>query len=98
MAHFGKTVLFGLAGLSPSACVEDTAVETVGATPTPAEPVCFAEVSRTANNGDVVLLGSGFSEAGTLVRVGVGEQRAPWKCIAYSDGTTGGIEFMGSEG
>ncbi|MEY8839872.1 SH3 domain-containing protein, partial [Cribrihabitans sp. XS_ASV171] len=64
-------------------------------TPTDAEQACLRDVTAVTNNPDVVLLGSEFSEAGTLVRVGVGEARAPWKCIAYSDGTTAGIEFMG---
>jgi len=69
-----------------------------GATPSAAEQACLAAVSRTANNGDVVLLGSEFSQAGTYVRVGVGAQRAPWKCIAYSNGSTGGVEYLGKDG
>lgn len=77
-----------------SGCVE----ETVSTAPNAAEQACLAAVSRTANNGDVVLLGSEFSQAGTSVQVGVGENRAPWKCIAYSDGTTAGVEFMGANG
>jgi len=72
-----------------------TAPAATAGTPTAAEQACLAAVSRAANNGDVILLGSEFSQAGTFVRVGVGEQRAPWKCIAYSDGTTDGVEFMG---
>lgn len=84
----------GLLAALVSGCVE----ETVATTPNAAEQACLASVSRTANNGDVVLLGSEFSEAGTSVRVGVGENRAPWKCIAYSDGTTAGVEFMGANG
>lgn len=63
--------------------------------PTEAEQACLRDVTVATNNPDVVLLGSEFSQAGTFVRVGVGPSRAPWKCIAYSDGTTAGIEFMG---
>ncbi|SEJ86292.1 hypothetical protein SAMN05444007_1088 [Cribrihabitans marinus] len=33
-----------------------------------------------------------------IVRVGVGEDRAPWQCIAYGDGTTAGIESLTDEG
>lgn len=89
-----RLAAFGLAALSLTACVEETA--SVGATtPNAAEQACLAAVSRTANNGNVAVLGSEFSEAGTFVRIGVGDARAPWKCIAYSDGTTAGIEFMG---
>lgn len=66
-----------------------------GGTPSPAEQACLAAVSQSTGNGDVMVLSSEFSEAGTLVRVGVGQDRAPWKCIAYSDGSTAGIEFEG---
>ena len=69
-----------------------------GATPTAAEQACLRDVTATTNNPDVVLLGSEFSEAGTSVRVGVGENRAPWNCIAYDDGTTAGIESLTDEG
>lgn len=66
--------------------------------PNAAEQACLRDVTRTTNNPDVVLLGSEFSEAGTLVRVGVGPNRAPWQCIAYSDGTTAGIQSLTNEG
>ena len=56
------------------------------------------DVTRTTNNGDVVLLGSTFSQAGTEVIVGVGPQRARWRCIGYEDGTTAGIESLTDEG
>lgn len=80
-------------------CVESESTRPASASmPSAAEQACLAAVSRKANNGDVVLLGSEFSQAGTEVRVGVGPQRAPWKCIAYSDGSTGGVEYLGSNG
>lgn len=78
-----------------SGCVEEVASST---TPNAAEQACLAAVSRTANNGDVVLLGSEFSQAGTYVRVGVGPQRAQWKCVAYSDGSTDSVEYLGMNG
>ena len=68
------------------------------AAPNAAEQACLRDVTSTTNNPDVVLLGSEFSQAGTLVRVGVGPQRAPWQCIAYSDGTTAGIQSLTNEG
>lgn len=98
MINLGKLTLIGTACVALTACVEETATQLPGGIPTAAEQACLAAVSRETNNGDVVLLGSEFSQAGTFVRVGVGEQRAPWKCIAYSDGSTGGIEFMGTSG
>ena len=66
--------------------------------PSPAEQACLRDVTRTTNNPDVVLLDSSFSEAGTEVIVGVGPQRARWRCIAYRDGTTAGIMSLTNEG
>lgn len=82
-----------------AACdVDSSATTAASATPTPAEQACLRDVTASTQNPDVVLLSSSFSEAGTLVNVGVGPDRAPWQCIAYSDGTTDGIQFMGDEG
>lgn len=63
-----------------------------------AEQACLRDVTQTTNNPDVVLLSSSYSEAGTEVIVGVGEQRARWRCIGYKDGTTAGIESLTDEG
>ncbi|QJF50253.1 hypothetical protein [Roseobacter ponti] len=79
-------------------CVEDTGSVATTTAPTTAEQACLRDVTATTNNPDVVLLGSEFSEAGTLVRVGVGPGRAPWQCIAYSNGSTAGIESLTDEG
>jgi len=66
--------------------------------PTPAEQACLRDVTRETNNPDVVLLSSSYSEAGTEVIVGVGPQRARWRCIAYRDGSTAGITSLTDEG
>ncbi len=71
---------------------------TTGGAPTAAEQACLRDVTAVTNNPDVVLLGSEFSEAGTMVRVGVGPDQAPWQCIAYRDGTTDGIMSLTDEG
>jgi len=86
-----------------SACASNSGGPTNGgnsasAMPTLAEQGCLRDVTRTTNNADVVLLESTFSEAGTEVIVGVGEQRARWRCIGYSDGSTAGIESLTDEG
>ncbi len=89
-------VAVGLAG-----CVETTQSPSVAApstTPSPAEQACLAAVSNATNNGDVSVLSSEFSQAGTDVKIGVGPSRAPWRCIAYSDGSTAGIESLTNEG
>ena len=94
-----KKAFFALPALALLvACDEPTASSTASATPTSAEQACLRDVTATTNNLDVVLLGSEFSEAGTFVRVGVGPDRAPWQCIAYSDGTTDGIMSLTNEG
>ena len=79
-----------------SACVEDSGSATLS--PTPADQACLNAVARSTGNSEVRLLSSEFSEAGTLVTVGVGPDAAPWECIAYSDGTTAGIMSLTDEG
>ena len=66
--------------------------------PNAAEQACLAAVSNQTNNSDVVALSSEFSQAGTIVKVGVGPQRAPWNCIAYSDGSTAEVRSLTNEG
>lgn len=89
------TFVLGAAALvALSACVEETST----ATPSLAEQMCLRDVSAATNNGDVVMLESNFSEAGTEVIVGVGPDRARWQCIGYADGTTAGIQSLVDEG
>lgn len=94
---FRAPLIAGLAGLIALAACDETTT-TASRTPNAAEQACLLAVTRETNNPDVTLLGSEFSEAGTFVRVGVGPDRAPWQCVAYSDGTTDSVMFMGSEG
>jgi hypothetical protein len=49
-----------------------------------------------AKNGGQVS-SSEFSDTVTEVIVGVGESRARWRCIGYSDGTTTGIQSLADE-
>lgn len=98
------TMLKSLAGLMAlgalAACVEDSSDGSTDATktPSPAAQACLRDVTATTNNADVVLLSENFSQAGTEVIVGVGPDRAHWRCIGYADGTTGGIESLTDEG
>ncbi|WP_193142825.1 MULTISPECIES: hypothetical protein [unclassified Meridianimarinicoccus] len=84
--------------LALSACVEHSTGTSPSATPSIEEQACLRDVTRTTNNGDVVLLSSDYSQAGTQVIVGVGPQRARWSCIGYSDGTTADITSLTNEG
>jgi hypothetical protein len=94
-----KTLLAPVAAIAAlaalSACVEETGSSAI---PTAAEQACLRDVTRTTNNPDVILLSSSFSQAGTEVIVGVGPQRARWRCIGYDNGTTAGIESLTDEG
>ena len=92
-----KLSLLGVAAAIVLVGCDDAGVAT-DRTPSAAEQACLRDVTSTTNNPDVVLLGSTYSEAGTEVIVGVGEQRARWRCIAYKDGTTGGIMSLTDEG
>lgn len=95
---YGKTSAALTALILLGACVEETASGGSASTPSLAEQGCLRDVTQTTNNPDVVLLSSSFSEAGTEVIVGVGPDRAPWRCIGYSDGTTADIMSMTNEG
>ena len=91
-------IIIGAAALAAlGGCVEDTGSAS-SAVPSDAEQVCLQRVSQETNNGDVALLGSSFSQAGTEVIVGVGPQRARWQCIAYSNGTTSRPVSLTDEG
>jgi hypothetical protein len=84
-------------------CVESTGdtrptAAAASGTPSLAEQGCLRDVTRQTNNPDVVMLSSSYSEAGTEVIVGVGPQRARWRCIGYKDGTTSSIMSMTDEG
>lgn len=67
-------------------------------TPSDQEQACLAAVSRESNNGDVTVLSSEFSQANTVVMIGVGEQRAPWRCLVSNAGHVEEVSFAGSEG
>ena len=98
MKKTGKMAIAGVTLFALAGCVEDTGGSTSGSVPSVAEQACLRDVTRTTNNPDVVLLGSSFSQSGTEVIVGVGAQRARWRCIGYSNGTTADIMSLTDEG
>ena len=65
--------------------------------PSKDEQACVQAVSHEANNGDVVTLSVETSEANSIVMVGVGPNRAPWKCLA-SGGVIAEVMSMKDEG
>lgn len=65
--------------------------------PTKNEQVCLQAVSQQTRNGDVVLLGSETSEANDSVIVGVGPNRARWRCLV-KNGAVSDVMSLTNEG
>ncbi len=63
-----------------------------------AEGACLAAVRRQTNNNDLSIIGSEFSEANSLVMVGVGPQRAPWRCLVSNSGVVAEVTSVTNEG
>jgi hypothetical protein len=80
-----------------AACAEGGSTD-AAATPSLAVQGCLRDVANLTNNGQVEVIDTLESEAGTQVTVGVGPDMAPWQCIGYSDGTTAGIMSLTDEG
>ena len=57
---------------------------------------CLAAVAATTNNS-VTVLSSEFSEANTMIMIGVGPDRAPWRCLV-SRGRVAEVMSMTNEG
>lgn len=90
---------FSLAGaLMVAACSETTsqspAMRTGSATD---EQACELAVTRQTNNPDVVTLSSQFSQANTEVIIGVGAERAKWRCLV-SGGRVAEVMSLTNEG
>lgn len=62
------------------------------------EEKCLKAVAREANNQGVGVNRIEESEAAIEVYVNLDGATAPWKCVAYRDGTIGEVSFTGSEG
>ena len=86
----------------------DTAAETRAPEPNPEKTVkdtetitseaCLAAVSKETSESKVVVISNEFSEANTLVTIGVGDNRAPWRCLVSNDGNVAEVSFTGDEG
>ena len=103
MSQFIKIASAAAAMTLIAGCVESTSgtrpsAATASGTPSLAEQGCLRDVTRTTDNPEVVLLSSTYSEAGAEVIVGVGPDRARWRCIGYKDGTTADIMSLTDDG
>ena len=99
------TAIKTLAGLAIcaaglAACTMDTASDggSAAAAPSVHEQACLAGVSNQTNNGEVTVLSNEFSEANSLVMIGVGPDRAPWRCLVSNDGVVAEISSATDEG
>lgn len=61
------------------------------------EGACERAVSQQTNNPDVVTLSSEFSQANSEVIVGIGPQRAKWRCLV-SRGRVADVMSLTDEG
>jgi carbamoylphosphate synthase small subunit len=59
---------------------------------------CLAAVAEETQQRDVAVLSSEYSEANSVVMVGVGAKRAPWRCLSSNDGKVAEIMFAGDDG
>ena len=77
--------------------ITGAAAQPHAATPSADEQACLQAVSVETGNGDVVLISSEESEAATEVVVGVGPQRARWRCLA-KNGVVSEVMSLTDEG
>ncbi len=100
MTNILKIAIAGAALGTLAGCIEteSPAGPPQAGAPRAEEQACLRDVTRTTNNPDVVLLGSSVEGAGMEVIVGVGPQRARWRCVGRPDGTTFGITSLTDDG
>jgi len=98
--RFSTFALSGIAALGLAACAEGNMSQGSGGglSAAEAERACRNAMVDFQSSNDVVVLGSEpYQGGGRYVRVGVGQSREVWQCIAYADGSTGELQYL-SEG
>lgn len=63
-----------------------------------ATDACLKAVSGETSESDVAVLSSEFSEANSMVTIGVGAARAPWRCLVSNDGAVQDVSSLADEG
>lgn len=66
--------------------------------PQVARSACLAAVTNTTKNGDVQITEMIFSQANSQVTVGVGPNRAPWRCLVSNSGVVANVMSLTNEG
>lgn len=103
MKGMSKIAVLAILAAGAAGCSETTSPGTAGPAPalrtgSPAdERACELAVTRQTNNSDVVTLSSDFSQANTEVLVGVGSNRARWRCLV-SRGIVAEVMSLTDEG
>lgn len=59
---------------------------------------CLAAVLSQTNEPNQTVIETLFSEANSMVMIGVGPDMAPWQCLISNDGVVQQVMFAGSEG
>jgi LysM repeat protein len=59
---------------------------------------CLDRIVKETSERNVAVLSSEFSQANSVVMVGVGSRRAPWRCLVSNDGIVAEISFAGKDG
>lgn len=98
-ACLAAALLLGLSGCSETSSGGSTAAPAASLRTGSAadESACEVAVRRETNNPDVVILDSDFSQAATEVIIGVGPQRARWRCLV-SGGRVSDVTSLTDEG
>ena len=97
MTRTVAAVALGLMTLT--ACEETMTTDRVNSgLPSPAQSNCMAAVADEAGNLNVTVLAAGASQGGSEVVIGVGEDRAPWRCLADRDGNVEQVTALGNGG
>ncbi|MEM0935778.1 MAG: hypothetical protein AAF646_05375 [Pseudomonadota bacterium] len=62
-----------------------------------AQSLCRTDVMFETNNPTVTITGSESNELGSIVRLAVGEEQAPWRCVVDLNGQTT-IQSLSNDG
>jgi hypothetical protein len=82
---------------APAATAPEAPATMAKDTETVTNEACLAAVAKETNESDVEVLSNEFSEANTLVMVGVGANRATWRCLVSNTGQVAEVMFDGSD-
>ena len=84
-----RTAICVMVGALVLAACEETATTGTAVDsglPSPAQAACMSAVARETGDGNVTVLGSSRALTGTELLIGVGDDRAQWRCLASNDG------------